>query len=146
MSDRGLTISTPDELYAAMIIFPVTASTYEAATLRAHKTVQDPIKPLGWSAYWRDMALYQQSFAVIRLMQEISNPHSVWKSEQAALGFPQALEHIEDVAHKAYILHYDSAESALKYVADSLLNIASEVSTQYDYGKHVVDEIANLIQ
>ena len=146
MSERGLEIYTPDELYAAMIIFPLAGSAYEAATLRVNNSVKDPIKPLGWAAYWRDMSSYQQGYSVVRLLQELSDPHSIWKSEQAALGFPQALEHIEDIAHKAYIDHFDSAQAALKYLADSLLNIASDISTQYDYGKNIVDEIANLIQ
>lgn len=138
-----LDIRTSNELYAAMIAFPLVGCYWEASCLiDSHTSENEPVGMMKWQAHWWDACSYNLGFSLTRLLADISVPE-LWHSPQAKLGYPEALEEIKTAAIDSYLTHDGNYLLSLECLMARLGQTVKTIEMKHGYPHKLLETAAS---
>lgn len=135
-----LDIQTPDELYAALTVFPLTSCIWEAKCILSTQHIENPPSDLiAWQAYWWDLCNYNLGYGITRIMVDISSP-DVWSSIQAEQAGTDSLTLVRAASMDAFEAHYNNFRERVFCFMSRMWQKSSEIEARTGYARGITEQ------
>lgn len=138
MIPHELDIHNPDELYAALIVFPVSSCLHEAVSLTKNPSMGQPsLDPIKWDYQWRDTCLILLGDSPMNWLSD-SSEQEVWDDPKAYLGITAACDAVSAASRHSFVSHPRDPRGTLECFAWRCCSLLKQIAEAYGYAEHLV--------